>query len=177
MKTDLEIKEDILAELNWLPHIDETQIGVVVLDGVVTLTGLVFTYAIKMAVEEAVKHVSGVKAIAEDINVGYISSRNKTDLEIANTAVNALEWNASVPNGKIVLEVEDGWINLSGEVEWSYQRDAAKRTIEYLEGVKGVTNNIQLKPKTTPTDVTDSIEKAYKRSANIDAKNICTSSN
>jgi osmotically-inducible protein OsmY len=172
MKTDAQLKQDIIDQLKWQNDIDETQIGITVKDGLVTLTGLVFSYPIKLAVEDAVKKVAGVKAIAEDIKVGYISELNKTDTEIANSAVNAIEWNASVPNDKVLVEVENGWITLSGTLEYSYQREAARRTVEYLTGVKGVTNNISLKQAVKPVDVKEKIIKAFTRSALIDAQGI-----
>lgn len=172
MKTDIQIKQDVIDQLKWQNDIDETQIGVIVNDGVVTLTGLVFSNAIKLSVEKAVKKVAGVKAIAEKIKVGYISTLNKTDTEIANSAVNALEWNASVPNNKVVVEVDEGWVTLSGILEYAYQRDAAKRTVEYLTGVKGVTNTITLDQAIAPKNIEDEIIKAFDRSALIDAKGI-----
>jgi osmotically-inducible protein OsmY len=172
MKSDLEIKNDVLEEITWLPNVDETQVGVVVKDGVVTLTGIVPSNAIKLAVEKAVKKVAGVKAFAEEIKVGYISTLDKTDTEIANTAINALEWNASVPNNKVIVEVQNGWITLSGTLEHAFQRDAAKRTVEYLTGVKGVTNLILLKQAIKPEDIEEKIMKAFNRSSIIDAEGI-----
>ncbi|WP_458626070.1 BON domain-containing protein [Winogradskyella sp. PC D3.3] len=173
MRTDLEIKDDILEELKWQPHIDETQIGVIVKDGVVTLTGMVFTYAIKIAIVKTVEKIAGVKAIAEDIKIGYPTDHQRSDSKIATVTLDALEWNASVPNNKVIVEVDNGWITLLGELEWAYQRDAAKRTVEYLEGVKGVTNNIKLKqPLIKTQDIQQKIKKAFERSAFIDAKNI-----
>lgn len=172
MKTDVQIKQDIIDQLKWENDIDETQIGITVNEGLVTLTGLVFSYPIKLAVENAVKKVAGVKAIAEDIKVGYITELNKTDTEIASSAINAIEWNASVPNNQVLVEVENGWITLSGTLEYAYQRDAAKRTVEYLTGVKGVTNNIKLHHNIEPKDVKENIIKAFKRSALIDAEGI-----
>jgi len=172
MKTDLEIKEDVLAQLAWQPNIDETQIGVTVKEGIVTLTGLVDDFSKKGIIDIAVKSIAGVKAIAEDIEVKHEYKDQYSDEEIAKAAINALEWNASVPSENIIVEVEDGVIHLTGELEWAYQRDFAKRTIEYLIGVKAVVNNIQLKPKSTVVDVKNKIEKAFERAANIDSKNI-----
>jgi osmotically-inducible protein OsmY len=172
MKTDAQIKQDVIDQLKWQNDVDETQIGVTVKDGLVTLTGLVFSYPIKLAVEDAVKKVAGVKAIAEDIKVGYLSEQNKTDTEIANSVLNAIEWNASIPNDRVLVEVENGWITLSGTLEYAYQRDAAKRTVEYPTGVKGVTNNIILKQVIDPKDVQEQIKNAFERSALIDAQGI-----
>ena len=173
MRTDAQIKQNIIDELAFQPNIDETQIGVVVKDGIVTLTGLVFSYAIKIAIVKTVEKIAGVKAIAEDIEISYRSSLNKTDTKIANAAISAIEWNASVPNDKVIVEVDNGWITLLGELEKAYQKEAARRTVEYLSGVKGVTNNITLNQNTIqPHDIKDKINQAFKRSAMIDALSI-----
>lgn len=172
MKTDAQIKMDVLDELKWQPNVDETQIGVIVENGVVTLSGVVNDYSKKTAAERAAKRVSGVKAVAEDIEVKYGESYKKTDKEIAKAVVNALEWNASVPDDKITVKVEDGWVYLNGEVEWSYQRDAAKRTVEHLLGVKHVANNISIKQTVKATDIKEEIKKAFERAADLEAKNI-----
>ena len=172
MKTDERIKQDVLDELAWQPSIDETQIGVIVKDGIVTLTGTVDTYAKKIAAEKAVKGVYGVKAVAEDIEVRYSSSKGKTDTDIAKAAVDALKWNSSVPADSIKMKVEDAWIYLTGEVKWSYQKNAAKRAVENLLGVKGVINNISLKQTVQPFEIKKRITKAFERSAELEAKNI-----
>nr|WP_321230184.1 BON domain-containing protein [uncultured Psychroserpens sp.] len=148
MRTDAQIKQDILDNFTFQPNIDQTQVDVVVKDGVVTLIGLVFSYAVKIAIVKSIEKVAGVKAIAEGVKIGYKSSLNKTDTEIANAAINAIECNASVPNDKVIVEVDNGWITLFGELECSYQKEAARRTVEYLSGIKGVTNNITLKQNT-----------------------------
>jgi len=132
MKTDLEIKNDILEELTWQPNIDQTQIGVIVENGTVMLTGVVDDYHKKMAAEKAVKRVKGVKALAGDIQVKYGTNYQKTDIEIGKAIVKAFDWNTSVPEDKISIEVRDGWVSLSGEVESAYQRDAATRVAENI---------------------------------------------
>lgn len=172
MKTDAQIKKDVLEELKWQPNIDETHIGVIVENGVVTLSGVVNDYFMKTAAEKATKRVNGVKAVAEDIEVKYGDAYKKTDKEIAKAVVSALEWNASIPDDKISVKVEDGWVYLSGEVKWSYQRDAAKRAVENLLGVRHVVNNITIKQTVIATDIKEKIKKALKRSAEVDAKNI-----
>lgn len=172
MKTDSEIKNDVLDELLWQPNIDETQIGVIVEKGVVTLTGVVDSYSKKVAAEEAVKMVKGVKAIADDIEVKYGIDYKKTDKEIAKAVVSALEWNASVPEDKITVEVRDGRVYLAGEVQWYYQKDAAKRAVENLLGVKSVVNNLKLKQAVEPTEIKQKITKAFERLADLEAKNI-----
>lgn len=172
MKTDVEIKEDVLDELAWQPNIDETEIGVIVEDAVVTLTGVVDSYAKKIAAEKAVKGVMGVKALASDIEVKYGDDFKKTDKEIAKAVVDALEWNSSIPEEDLTIKVEDGWVYLSGEVKWEYQKNAAKRAVESLLGVKSVINNISIKQEVKPYEVKDKIKKAFERSAEIDSNNI-----
>ena len=172
MKTDARIREDVLDQLSWESNIDDRQIGVAVENGVVTLSGVVDSYTTKMAAEKAAKKVSGVKAVAEDIEVKYGDAYKKTDKEIAKAVVNALEWNISVPNDKIMVKVEDGWVYLSGEVKWDFQRNAAKKAVENLLGVKYVSNNITLKQTVKATDIKSKIGKAFERAANLDAKHV-----
>ena len=172
MKSDAEIKEDVLDELAWQPNIDETEIGVIVENGIVTLSGVVNQYSKKIAAEKAVKSVEGVKAIAGDIEVKYGDDFKKTDKEIAKAVVEALEWNSSVPEENLTIKVEDGWVYLSGEVNWQYQRNAAKSAVENLLGVRKVINNISIKQAVKPFDVKEKIKKAFERSAELDANNI-----
>ena len=172
MKSDSEIKLDVQDELEWEPSIDETKIGVAVDEGVVTLSGEVDSYAKKIAAEKAAKRVIGVKAVAEDIVVTYPSSLEKSDTEIAKAAVDALEWHSSVPDDTVMVKVENGWVYLTGEVKWSYQRSSAKNAVKDLMGVKGVSNNITIKQSVKPVQVKDHIEEAFERSARIDAKGI-----
>jgi len=172
MRTDSKIKEDVLDELVWQPDIDETQIGVIVENGVVTLNGVVDSYTKKVAAEKAIKGVVGVKAVAEDIEVKYGTSYKKTDKEIAKAVVDALKWNFSVPEDKISVKVEDGWVYLTGELKWGYQKDSAKNAVQNLLGVKYVVNNITLKQAIKPVDIESRIKKAFERSADIDAKAI-----
>ena len=172
MKTDAQIKEDVLDELAWQPNIDETQIGVIVEDGIVTLSGVVDNYTKKLAAERAVKNVIGVKAVAEDIEVKYGSSFKKTDGQIAKAVVDALSWSSSVPSDAVEVKVENGWVYLSGEVKWQYQKNAAKRAVEDILGVKGVSNSISIKQSVNPVEIKDKIQKAFSRLADVDAKNI-----
>jgi osmotically-inducible protein OsmY len=172
MRTDYQIKEDVLDELMYQPNIDETQIGVIVESGVVTLSGVVDNYSKKLAAEKAVKNVKGVKAVADDIEVKYGLEYKKTDKEIAKAVVNALEWNSSVPEDKISIEVADGRVYLSGEVAWNYQKEAAKRAVANLLGVKLVVNNITIKQAIKPTDIKEKISKALKRMADLEAEKI-----
>ncbi|WP_055436903.1 BON domain-containing protein [Lacinutrix algicola] len=172
MKTDSEIKKDILEELEWQPNIDETQIGVVVENGTVMLTGVLDNYQKKVAAENAIKRVKGIKALAGDIKVKYGTKYQKTDLEISKAIVKAFEWNIAVPEDKIAIEVRDGWINLSGEVNSAYQRDAAKRVAENITGAKWINNTITIKESSQPFDIKEKIAKAFIRSADIEANTI-----
>lgn len=172
MKTDAVIKEDVLDELAWQPNIDETQIGVIVEDGVVTLSGVVNSYSKKLSAEKAVKNVEGVKAVALDIEVKYGADFKKTDKEIAKAIVDAFDWNSSVPEDEITVKVENGWVYLSGEVQWSYQKNAAKNAIKNLLGVRGVSNSITLKNNIKPSEVKDKIKQAFQRMATLDADGI-----
>ncbi|MDW5290687.1 BON domain-containing protein [Formosa sp. PL04] len=173
MKTDTQIKQDVLDELVFQPNIDETQIGVIVKNGIVTLTGRVFSYAHKIAAEEAVKKVKGVKAVAEDIEVGYDTKEDRTDTEIANAIIDALLWNTAVPEEKISVKVEDGYIFLTGEVDWSYQKEDTKRVIQNLAGVKGIFSDITIKKTDEkPFQIKERISKAFERSVHINANNI-----
>lgn len=172
MKTDVEVRDDVLAELAWQPNIDETQIGVVVEDGVVTLNGVVNDYSKKLAAEKAAKSVAGVRAVAVDIDVKYGEDYKKTDKEIAKAVVSTFEWKASVPEKDITVKVENGWVYLSGEVQWAYQKDSAQNAVENLVGVKGVVNSISLRNKIKPSEVKNRIQSAFHRMATVDANNI-----
>ena len=173
MRTDAQIKEDVLQELAWKSLDNKTQIGVIVKDGIVTLTGVVDSYSKKVEVENAAKSVFGVKAIAEDIDVRLNYVKNNSDTDVAETVVNAFKWNSIVPGDKIKIKVEDGWVYLTGEVEKNYERQAAVNTIANLNGVTRVINNITLKPAPVKIDdIKNRITNAFKRSATLDSKNI-----
>ncbi len=172
MKTDSEIKTDVQDELAWEPGIDDTKIGVTVDDGVVTLSGEVDSYPKKMAAEKAAKRVFGVKAVAEDIVVKHPASLDKSDTDIAKAAINALTWHSSVPNDTIMVKVENGWIYLTGELNWDYQKKSALNAVHALTGVRGVSNNITIRQDVKPFQVRDNIEEAFERSARIGSKGI-----
>jgi osmotically-inducible protein OsmY len=172
MKTDSELKRDVENELKWEPSVNEAHIGVSVKEGVVTLAGHVPSYAEKYAAEKAAKRVYGVKAVADELDVKLPGSAKRTDEDIAQACVSALKANYSVPDEKIKVVVNSGWVTLEGEVEWQYQREAAHNAVRYLTGVTGVSNNITIKPHVSPKDVKDKIVGAFHRSADIDARRI-----
>jgi osmotically-inducible protein OsmY len=172
MKNDRELQQDVLDELRWEPGVKATDIGATVKDGVVTLEGTVDSFAEKWAAETAVKRVSGVKALAVEIDVNLPGSSERSDADIARAAENALDWNVSVPEDRIKVTAEKGFLTLEGEVDWEFQRSAAERAVLYLTGVQGVTNNITLKPSVAPTGIKDKIEAALTRNALLDAQRI-----
>jgi osmotically-inducible protein OsmY len=172
MKTDTELQRDVLDELKWEPSVNAAHVGVTVKDGVVTLTGHVSSYAEKYAAEKAAKRVYGVKAVANELDVKLPGSSQRTDEDIAAACVNALKYNLSVPQDKVKVTVNNGWVTLEGEVEWQYQKTAAEAAVRYLAGVVGITNNITVKPRVNPTEVKNKIEDALKRNAEMDARRI-----
>jgi len=171
-RTDTQIQSDLLAELKWEPRLNPNEIGVIVKDGVVTLTGWVDSYTKRWAAEDVAHRVRGVKAVANDIEVRLTSTDERTDQDIAKAAARALEWDAFVPPEKLDVTVSKGWVTLKGEVEWNYQKQDAERVVRRLQGVKGVSNLITVRPRTTPAELKNKIEQALVRSAELDAKNI-----
>ena len=171
-KTDEEIQKDVLAELKWDARVAPNEIGITVKNGVVTLTGHVDSFYKKWAAEQAAHRVRGVMAVASDLELRLPSTSERTDDEIAATAVQAIESDALLAGNKLQVTVSQGWITVSGEVEWNFQKEDAERRLHRLWGVKGVTNLITVKVRPTPAELKDKIEKALVRSAQLDAKQI-----
>ncbi len=169
--TDEEIQRNVLEELKWDARIRPTEIGVTVKDGVVTLVGTVDSYTKKWTAEEIALRVGGVKAVANELEVKLPTERVRSDEEIARAAKQALEAAFDVPD-TVKLSVDKGWITLQGEVEWYYQKEAAERRVRDITGVKGVINQIEVKPRIEPEDLKRRIEDALVRAAETDAKNI-----
>ena len=172
MKSDNQIQKDVMDELKWEPYLKASEIGVSVKNGIVTLSGQVDTYSKKIAAEKAPKRVAGVKAVAEDIQVGVSPVYSKTDTEIAQAVLNALKWHTAVQEEKIKIKVENGNVTLEGEVEWEYQRNNVRTAIENITGVRSVYNLITVKPKITASEIQQKISAAFQRSATIDAGKI-----
>ena len=171
-RTDEQIQKDVLDELKYDPRLEPNEIGVAAKNGVVTLTGWVDSYTKRWAAEEAAHRVRGVKAVANDVEVRLLSSSERTDADIAEAAVRALEWDALLSPEKIEVTVSKGWVTLKGEVEWQFQRQDAERVVRRLTGVKGVTNLISIKPRLSPTELKRKIEQALVRTAQTDAQKI-----
>ncbi len=172
MSNNFALRRDVLDELEWEPGIDAASIGVTVHEGTVGLTGSVKTYTEKLAAEQVVERVHGVRGIANDIEVRLPGFAERNDAEIARSAVDALLCRTFVPSDRIKAIVNDGWIRLEGHCDWQHQKDAAFEAVRHLIGVKGVTNAIVLKPHVSAIDVKGRIESALRRSAALDAQKV-----
>ena len=168
MKNNSELQTDVQNAIKWEPLLNAAEIGVTAKDGVVSLTGVVDSYAKKLEAEDAAKKVIGVKAVVEKIEVKFPNSWTKTNTEIANEVLSALKSNWSVPNDKVTIKVEDGWVTLEGELPWNYQKEAAKNAINWLTGVKGVTNNIKIKSESHDSIEQKDVENAIRRIWSLD---------
>ena len=173
MKTNEELQKDVQDAMKWEPLLKATEIGVTVKDGVVTLSGSVDSYAKKSEAEAAAKSVAGVKVVVEQIEIkAYSNLYNRDDNDVANEVLNAYKWNWEIPNGKVKVKVENGWITLEGAVEWNYQRTAAERLIKKLGGIKGISNLITINTKTHDEIEKTGIESALARNWSIKEQNI-----
>ncbi|NJM26181.1 MAG: BON domain-containing protein [Bacteroidia bacterium] len=175
MKTNDELRKDVMEEIRWDPQLRNVyaQIGVSTHDGIITLSGMVDSYTTKLAAEKAAQRVRGVKVVACDIEIKMPASLQKTDVQMAETIKNALYWNSAVNQDKIEVKVDDGWVYLDGEVDWAYQKIAAERSVEDLVGVKGVTNTVKIKAASIDTrDIKNKIASAFHRNATLDAASI-----
>lgn len=164
MSKDHWLQEAVLAEFSWEPSITAAHIGVTANDGIITLTGTVPHYFEKQAAEDAAARVKGVKGIAEELKVHLPGPMKRDDTDIARAAVDRLFWETSVPADSIRVKVENGWVTLSGEVEWNYQKDTAERMIRGLMGVVGVSNLTTIKPQVNTSNIRRDIDVALHRS-------------
>jgi len=172
MKTDAELQQDVMNELQWEPSIEAAEIVVSVRDGVVTLSGYVDSYGKKLAAERAAARVFGVRAVAETIQVRLPGSLERSDEDIAGMVANVLEWNVLVPYDRVKVHVQDGVVTLSGEVAWVYQKFAAEEAMRYLMGIVSLSNQITIKPTVKPQDLKDKIVSAFQRNALLDPRRI-----
>ncbi len=170
MKTDSQLKKEVTAELDWDPSINSTHVGVAVKEGLVTLTGHLDTCAERFAIGRAVQRVRGVRGIAMELDVKLDPSHRRSDLEIAVAADSAFKWHALVPSDRIQVMVEKGWVTLTGELDWEFQRREAEKVVRMLTGVIGVSNAITLKAVAAPADVSKRIHDALVRHAEDEAK-------
>lgn len=172
MKSDAQIKSDVLDELEWEPAVSSTEIGVIVRDGVVTLTGHLTSLAEKRSAERAAQRVAGVMALVVEMDVQLAPDDVRGDTEIAAAVNHVLAWSATIPQGAIHIVVEKGWVTLDGVVDWGYQRRAAEKAVQGLLGVAGVNNRIVVKPRISPVDIQRGIERALGRHAEREARHL-----
>lgn len=172
MKTDSQLQADVIAELKWEPSINSTQIGVEVKNGIVTLAGHVDSYAEKWAAERAAQRVFGVRALVIELAIKLPGSSQRSDRDIAASAETALRWITFVPKDSVKIMVENGWVTLTGAVDWAYQREFATGAVRYLLGVTGLSDQITLRAKPSHSVVKSDIEAALKRNADQDASAI-----
>jgi osmotically-inducible protein OsmY len=167
--SDMQLRQNIIDELEFVPSVDSAHIGIAAERGVVTLTGHVSNYAQKESALAAAHRIKGVKAIADEIEVRYVNGRTTADDEIAKRAVDMLGWDTVLPSESIQVTVRDGFVNLAGAVEWQYQKKAAEDDVRRLSGVRGLINSITIKPRVTTFDIKNKIEQALKRHAEVEA--------
>jgi len=172
MKNNSELQKDVQDSIKWEPLLNAAEIGVTANDGIVTLSGTVDSYTKKLEAENAAKNTAGVNAVVEKIKVKFGNSWQKDDNEIATEILNAYKWNWEIPNDKVKVKVEDGWVTLEGQLEWNFQREAAKNLVNIQAGVKGVTNNISIKSETHDAVEKRDIEDALDRNWSIDREDI-----
>jgi osmotically-inducible protein OsmY len=166
------IQQDVEDELNWTPSVDSAAIGVSVIDGIVTLSGEVKTFSERLAAKKAALRVRGVDTVADEIKVAVVAASEHSDTEIARSVKHVLEWNADVPRDAVTTEVRDGWVTLTGTVDWDYQREAATRAVAAITGVRFVDNQLTLTRRVSATDAAERIKNAFVRNAQVDAKAI-----
>lgn len=169
---DKELRQNVIDELDFDPSIDSAHIGVTAENGVITLSGHVATYMEKVEAERAVWRVKGVKAIAQEIEVRLAWDKKVSDDEIAKRAVDIMAWNSFIPEDAVKVVVRDGWVTLTGKVNWNYQREAAAREVRKLSGVLGLVNNITLAPTAQKVDIRQRVLDALKRHADVEASRI-----
>jgi osmotically-inducible protein OsmY len=176
LSADEKVQRDVLDELHWDPQVKPTDVGLEINDGIVTLTGTVTTYKERRAAAEAALRVYGVRGLVNDIVVKTPSAYERSDTEIARAAAQAIEWDTTIPEGRVKVRVSDGWMTLEGTVDHYYEKRGAENAVEGLVGVLGVTNNIEIEPEgkaiVSTFEVKDQIERALTRNAEIDARRI-----
>jgi osmotically-inducible protein OsmY len=172
IRSDEEIQRDVLEELKWDMRVQPNEVGVSVHNGVATLTGWVDSYMKKIAAEEAAHRIRGVKAVVNDIEIHLPGSAERTDPDLAQAVINALRWDAGIPADQIDVTVSHGWVTLKGEVDYAFQKIDAEHAIRRIAGIRGITNLITVRPRVSPSDLKQQIERELVRNAETDASNI-----
>jgi len=163
------IRQNVIDELDFEPSVEAAHIGVAVDKGIVTLTGHVGTYAQRVAAEKAVRKVRGVRGVVEEIEVRFAGGTPPRDEDLAQRAVQMLDWSATVPRNAVQVQVQGGWVTLTGKVDWQYQKEEAYRSIRRLAGVVGIINRIEVSPKASVPEIRSKILAALKRNAELEA--------
>ena len=171
MKSDSELQQDVIDELKFEPAVDHSRIGVTAMDGIVSLNGFVPNYMQKAAAEKAARRVAGVKAIAEEIEVRFLTDPKTNDAEIAERILLMFEWDAGIPEG-LQVKVEKGWVTITGSVDSYYQKKSARKVAGKVPGVQGVTDLVEVRAHASAADVRDRIRQALRRSSLLDASAI-----
>lgn len=172
MKTDTDIQYDVIEELDWEPSVNAANVGVIVEEGIVTLSGHVESYAEKLAAEHAAQRIEGVKAVVENLEVQVGGERGRTDVDLARSVRDTVSWHVSLPAERVHVVVHEGWVKLEGEVDWPYQKTMAREAVSKLAGVKGITNLLTVRKHASPSEVKTQIRKAFERAALIDSDSI-----
>jgi osmotically-inducible protein OsmY len=172
MKENEELRKDVQDAIEWQPQLESSEIGVIADNGIITLTGSVDSYSKKIEAEEAAKKVSGVKAVVEKINIVFGNDDKKNDNEIAAEVLRSLKWNWKIPHKRIKIKVEDGWVTLEGDVKWHFEKEAAKKAIDNLLGVKGIINEITIKSETDDMIERVDIITALSRNSSLQSRKI-----
>ena len=172
MKTDTDIRDDVIEELRWDPQISQPEnIGVAVADAAVTLSGHATSYAEKLAAGRAAERVYGVKAVANDLKI-HLAGSPRDDADIAKAIAHVLEWNVNIPDGRIQARVQNGWVTLDGQVDYDFQRREVERMVRHVRGVAGITDELALPPPASPLEVESEIQDAFERAAGVDARQV-----
>jgi osmotically-inducible protein OsmY len=172
MKTDADIRDDVIEELRWDPQVSQPEdIGVAVADAAVTLSGHTTGYAEKLAAGRAAERVYGVKAVANDLKI-HLAGSPRDDADIAKAIAHVLEWNVNIPDGRIQARVQNGWVTLDGQVDYDFQRREVERMVRHVRGVAGITDDLVLTPPASPFEVESEIQDAFERAAGVDARQV-----
>jgi osmotically-inducible protein OsmY len=174
-RANKDLRSRVLDELDWEPSLDAAAIGIAVKEGVVTLSGHVPTYVQRRAAERTVMRLSGVRGVANEIRVRLSAEHERSDTDLVQAAIEAIERNIQIPADRVTVTVEDAWVTLDGVVHWDYQRRRAERAVRYLMGVKGVNNHLQVKERSTPGDLRARIKRALERRIDEEARRVTVS--
>jgi osmotically-inducible protein OsmY len=142
MDNNAQLIKDVQDAIQWKPLLSNESINVTAQNGIVSLTGIVDSYVKKVDAERSASKVAGVNGLVGNLEVVFPSNFYKTNIELAQESIAFLNASDTVPQDKIKVKVEDGWVTLNGEVHGILEKNAAFEAIHYISGIKGITNNI-----------------------------------